>query len=139
MFFGIRDPGSEIWDPGSGIRDGKNPDPGSGINIPDPQHWFDGKQTKAISFFLQVSTSAAEIWEARLSRTRHFFPTIFSSSWQENLEKLLLEHESIKLATLCYGIHSIQQPLLTLGTVGIQGLVDHQSGTVAIHEVIQDS
>ncbi len=23
---------------GSGIRDGKNPDPGSGINIPDPQH-----------------------------------------------------------------------------------------------------
>ncbi len=46
MFFGIRDPGSEIRDPrsgirdpGSGIRDGKNPDPGSGINIPDPQHW----------------------------------------------------------------------------------------------------
>jgi hypothetical protein len=32
MFFGIRDPRS-------GIRDGKNPDPGSGINIPDPQHW----------------------------------------------------------------------------------------------------
>jgi hypothetical protein len=24
--------------PGSGIRDGKNSDPGSGINIPDPQH-----------------------------------------------------------------------------------------------------
>ncbi len=51
---------------------------------------------------------------------------------------VLLEHESIKLATLCYSIHSIQQPLLKLGTVGIQGLVDHQSGTVAIHEVIQD-
>jgi len=30
------DPGSEIRDPGSGM--GKNPDPGSGINIPDPQH-----------------------------------------------------------------------------------------------------
>jgi hypothetical protein len=30
MFFGI-------WDPGSGM--GKNPHPGSGINIPDPQHW----------------------------------------------------------------------------------------------------
>jgi hypothetical protein len=32
-----------FWDPGSGIRDpgsgmGKNQDPGSGINIPDPQH-----------------------------------------------------------------------------------------------------
>jgi hypothetical protein len=31
-------------DPGSGmetvrIRDGKKSDPGSGINIPDPQHW----------------------------------------------------------------------------------------------------
>jgi hypothetical protein len=31
MFFGIRDPGSGM---------GKNPDPGSGINIPDPQHWL---------------------------------------------------------------------------------------------------
>jgi hypothetical protein len=30
MFFGIRDPRSRM---------GKNPDPGSGINIPDPQHW----------------------------------------------------------------------------------------------------
>jgi hypothetical protein len=28
--------GSEIGDPGSGM--GKNQDPGSGINIPDPQH-----------------------------------------------------------------------------------------------------
>jgi hypothetical protein len=35
--FWIRDPGSEIRDPGSGM--GKNQDPGSGINIPDPQHW----------------------------------------------------------------------------------------------------
>jgi hypothetical protein len=24
---------------GSGIGDGKKSDPGSGINIPDPQHW----------------------------------------------------------------------------------------------------
>ncbi len=40
---GIRDPGSEIRDPGSGM--GKNQDPGSGINIPDPQHWSE------ISFF----------------------------------------------------------------------------------------
>jgi hypothetical protein len=31
------DPGSEIRDPGSGM--GKNQDPGSGINIPDPPHW----------------------------------------------------------------------------------------------------
>ncbi len=34
---GIRDPGFEIRDPGSGM--GKNQDPGSGINIPDPPHW----------------------------------------------------------------------------------------------------
>jgi hypothetical protein len=32
--FGSGDPGS--GDPGSGM--GKNQDPGSGINIPDPQH-----------------------------------------------------------------------------------------------------
>jgi hypothetical protein len=25
---------------GYGIRDGKKSDPGSGINIPDPQHWI---------------------------------------------------------------------------------------------------
>ncbi len=35
---GIRDPGSGIRDPGSGM--GKNQDPGSGINIPDPHHWL---------------------------------------------------------------------------------------------------
>jgi hypothetical protein len=52
----IQDPGSQIWDPGSQIRDPrsgiqgseirkpgctyKNQDPGSGINIPDLQHWI---------------------------------------------------------------------------------------------------
>jgi hypothetical protein len=30
--------GSGIRDPGSGM--GKNQGPGSGINIPDPQHWL---------------------------------------------------------------------------------------------------
>jgi hypothetical protein len=40
---GIRDQRSEIRDQRSGIRDqrsgmSKNQDPGSGINIPDPQH-----------------------------------------------------------------------------------------------------
>ncbi len=47
MFFGIRDPGSEIRDPGwekTRIRDPgwektRIRDLGSGINIPDPQHW----------------------------------------------------------------------------------------------------
>jgi hypothetical protein len=33
----IRDPGWRQF--GSGIRDGKKSDPGSGIKIPDPQHW----------------------------------------------------------------------------------------------------
>jgi hypothetical protein len=35
-FMRIRDPGWKTL--GSGIRDRKNLDPGSGINIPDPQH-----------------------------------------------------------------------------------------------------
>ncbi len=34
----IRDPGWRQF--GSGIRDGKKSDLGSGINIPDPQRWF---------------------------------------------------------------------------------------------------
>ncbi len=34
----IRDP---VWKKfGSGTRDGKKSDLGSGMNIPDPQHWF---------------------------------------------------------------------------------------------------
>jgi hypothetical protein len=36
--FWIQDPGSEIRDPRSGMS--KNQDPGSGINIQDPQHWL---------------------------------------------------------------------------------------------------
>jgi hypothetical protein len=33
------DPGSgNLFDPGFRIRDEKNSDPGSGMNIPDPQH-----------------------------------------------------------------------------------------------------
>jgi hypothetical protein len=46
-FFGLKSLNSfmRIWDLGwrqfgSGIRDGKKSDPGSGINIPDPQHWL---------------------------------------------------------------------------------------------------
>ncbi len=36
--------GSGIRDPESGM--GKNQDPGSGINIPDPQHWTREKEKK---------------------------------------------------------------------------------------------
>jgi hypothetical protein len=36
----IRDPGWKKF--GSGIRDGKNSDPGSGTNFLDPQHWIFG-------------------------------------------------------------------------------------------------
>ncbi len=44
------DLGSEIWDMASGIQDrgsgmGKNQDPGSGINIPDLQHWSRSSQS----------------------------------------------------------------------------------------------
>jgi hypothetical protein len=34
----ILDPGSGFRDPGPGMD--KNQHPGSGINIPDPQHWI---------------------------------------------------------------------------------------------------
>jgi hypothetical protein len=44
----IRDPGWRQF--GSGIRDGKKSDPGSGINIPDPPHCFTPYQ--ATVFFI---------------------------------------------------------------------------------------
>jgi hypothetical protein len=43
--------GSGFRDPGSGM--GKNQDPGSGINIPDPQHWDPGRQNKYFATFDQ--------------------------------------------------------------------------------------
>ena len=44
-FFGVKILKFFDEDPGSGIRDGDSSDPGwkkvgSGINIPDPQHWI---------------------------------------------------------------------------------------------------
>ncbi len=39
----IRDPGWKKF----GFRDGKNSDPGSRTNIPDPQHWWQGKLPKS--------------------------------------------------------------------------------------------
>ncbi len=48
------DPGSEIRDWGSEM--GKNQDPGSGINIPDPQHWL--KNFKMSTFTVLVEEPA---------------------------------------------------------------------------------
>jgi hypothetical protein len=39
-FFGVKILKFFYEVPGSGIRDGKKSDPGSGINIPDPPHWL---------------------------------------------------------------------------------------------------
>jgi hypothetical protein len=50
----IRDPGWEKF--GSGFGDGKNSDPVSGINIPDPQHCKKGAQ--AYNFLIFLSSSS---------------------------------------------------------------------------------
>jgi hypothetical protein len=50
--------GSGIRDPGSGM--GKNQDPGSGINIPDPQHWL-----KILKFFDADPGSGVETVQIR--------------------------------------------------------------------------
>jgi hypothetical protein len=51
---GIRDPGWRQL--GSGIRDGKKSDPGSGITIPDPPHCY--KEFATISHFYRRRISA---------------------------------------------------------------------------------
>jgi hypothetical protein len=48
--------GSEIRDPGSGM--GKNQDPGSGINIPDPQQCLAEKTNK---FFLHCKPYSTDL------------------------------------------------------------------------------
>jgi hypothetical protein len=43
---------------GSGIRDGKKSDPGSGINIPDPQYCFFLKNgSAALSLLKKIATA----------------------------------------------------------------------------------
>ncbi len=44
--------GSGIRDPGSGM--GKNQDPGSGINIPDPQHCCNLKQSRELTDLIKM-------------------------------------------------------------------------------------
>jgi hypothetical protein len=47
-FFGVKILKFFDEDPESGMPDGDSLDPGSGINIPDPQHW--GQSHKNVSF-----------------------------------------------------------------------------------------
>ncbi len=44
-----------VFDPGSGM--GKIQDPGSGINIPDPQHWYRGRIRIDSYFFYNLLSS----------------------------------------------------------------------------------
>jgi hypothetical protein len=58
------DPGSGIRDPGSGM--GKNQIPGSGTNIPDPQHCcsqfsLSGRDDKTFGFFYIFSELGIQI------------------------------------------------------------------------------
>jgi hypothetical protein len=55
------DPGSGIRDPGSGM--GKNQDPGSGINIPDPQHCKKVWYVPALIWATPLSTMLISIRE----------------------------------------------------------------------------
>ncbi len=71
-FLGIRDPGSEM---------GKNPDPGSGINIPDPQHCI--KLTFFISgkglVKLTMSVRKIDKFREKLTRLNILIKRIFCS------------------------------------------------------------
>jgi hypothetical protein len=55
--------GSEIRDPGSGM--GKNQDPGSGINIPDPQPWIKWKYFSNRKHVKRVSITKGLLMGAR--------------------------------------------------------------------------
>ncbi len=58
----IRDPGWKQF--GSGIRDGKKSEPGSEINIPDPQHWLYQYRvwTACTVLFLVSETKEKKAW-----------------------------------------------------------------------------
>ncbi len=68
------DPGSEIRDPGSVM--GKNQDPGSGINIQDPQQWFFGPPGSASRSISQIQRSGSFYHQAKIVR-KTWIPTVF--------------------------------------------------------------
>ncbi len=65
--------GSEIWDPGSGTD--KNQDPWSGINIPDPQHWYFLRK-----IFFHSKTSFLSLISRKYVPENYFSPQIFHFS-----------------------------------------------------------
>jgi hypothetical protein len=59
-------PGSEIRDPGQE----KNQDPGSGINIPDPQHCL--AERLILFFIFRIATATASpLFQVQLRNLRH--------------------------------------------------------------------
>ncbi len=61
--------GSGIRDPGSGM--GKNQDPGSGINIPDPQHWGKLERDfleKVVVFVLSFNFHSCDYFSRKLAQ-----------------------------------------------------------------------
>jgi hypothetical protein len=70
----IRDPGWRQF--GSGIRDGKKSDPGSGTNIPDPQHCFEGTFTS----FFKDKKSKKELQNSRNQGFYYYFCMMIEGS-----------------------------------------------------------
>ncbi len=69
----IRDPGSGIRDPGSGMD--KNQNPGSWINIPDPQHWYIAlyiRRSRLSCFFIQKYLSLdPQAYRTSIAKFKH--------------------------------------------------------------------
>jgi hypothetical protein len=57
---------------GSGTRDGKNSDPGSGINIPDPQHCFLTSIFRVIGIAIEyLNTESPHVFRLAISPYNH--------------------------------------------------------------------
>jgi hypothetical protein len=68
-----------VFDPGSAM--GKNQDPGSGINIPDPPHWF--------NFIKTDSRGNNSLYFKQCSRSVTFFNFCTDLDPDQNLQGLL--------------------------------------------------
>jgi hypothetical protein len=71
----IRDPGWRQF--GSGIRDGKKSDPGSGINIPDPPHWFKENKYYIIFYSIQCYSTYSVLFYIIIVQMSRVHKTLF--------------------------------------------------------------
>ncbi len=94
-------------DPGSGM--GKNQDPGSGINIPDPQHCLDGSKLVSVALSDKLCCRQVSVCHFLWIGQGHNRETVFSELGTHRLGKVLFTKKYFYLYFLLSALFTNQQ------------------------------